>query len=111
MSESQGDTGDLVSELADDADMVELVEMFVGELSEKVANMAKSLEDQDFDTLSRLAHQLKGSGGGYGFPAITEAAKALERNAKGVQDIEALAAQVEALASLCDRARATPPNA
>lgn len=111
MSEWQGDTGELVSDIADDADMVELVEMFVDELPEKVANMTKSLEDQDFDTLSRLAHQLKGSGGGYGFPTITEAAKILENNAKGGQDIEALAAQIKELASLCNRARATPSNA
>ncbi len=111
MNESQGDAGELVSEMADDADIVELVEMFVDELPEKMANMTKSLEDQDFDTLSHLAHQLKGSGGGYGFPAITEAAKILENNAKGGRDIEALAEQVKALASLCNRARATPSDA
>jgi HPt (histidine-containing phosphotransfer) domain-containing protein len=40
------------------------------------------LESRCFEQLGRLAHQLKGSGGGYGFPIISEVASKLETKIK-----------------------------
>jgi HPt (histidine-containing phosphotransfer) domain-containing protein len=53
-----------------------------------------------------LAHQLKGAGGSYGFPAITEAAAAVENALADGLDEPTLRDRVETLASLCRRARA-----
>ncbi len=95
----------LVSELTDD-DMLELVEMFVGELPEKIAGMEKAIGEQDLATLGTLVHQLKGSAGSYGFPTITDAARAVEASAKTGEEPETLAEQIRALTELCGRARA-----
>ncbi len=107
MNAPQGDKNALVSELASDEDMVELVEMFVEELPDRVSAMEKALAEQDFETLAGLTHQLKGAAGGYGFPTITAAAKEAELTSKAAGDLEKLASDVKAIAALCGRARAT----
>ncbi|MFH1420039.1 MAG: Hpt domain-containing protein [Planctomycetota bacterium] len=110
MTESGCKHGILVSELATDPDMAELIEMFVDELPDRVGAIEQTLTEQDFDTLKSLAHQLKGAAGGYGFPTITDAAKAIEATAKTTKDIEKLTKEVEFLTTLCRCARATPPR-
>jgi HPt (histidine-containing phosphotransfer) domain-containing protein len=96
----------LVSELANDPDMLELVEMFVQELPQRVSALRQAITQSDLDSLQRLAHQLKGAAGGYGFPTITAAAKDLELTAKTTQDLEKMKTELEALAGLCARASA-----
>jgi len=99
-------SGSLVSELAGDAEMADIVEMFVAELPGKIAAIEDALARQDLATLGAIAHQLKGAAGGYGFPSITEAAMALEVGAKAQEDLDSLRQRLEALADLCQRARA-----
>ncbi len=95
----------LVSELVDD-DMVELVEMFVGELPDRIAAIEKAIGERDLAALATLAHQLKEAAGGHGFPAITEVAKEIETGASSQEDLATLMEQTRALADLCRRARA-----
>lgn len=66
----------------DDPDMLEIVREFARELPDRVARLESLLAARDFADLQTLAHQLKGAGGGYGFPIITEVASALERALK-----------------------------
>ena len=101
----------LVSTLADDEDMIDLVEMFVDELPERASGMEKALAEKDFATLKMLAHQLKGAAGGYGFPTITDAARELELTSHAADDIEKMTAEVNELVDLCGRARANKPEA
>lgn len=103
--------GVLVSELAGDADMIDLVELFVSELPQRVQALEAAIASNDVQQLARLAHQLKGAAGGYGFPAITEAARSLEQTVKSSADIRQLAAEVKAVVRLCGMARATPVRA
>ncbi|MFQ5410855.1 MAG: Hpt domain-containing protein [Phycisphaerae bacterium] len=107
MSDSQGTNDALISELSDDADMVELVEMFVEELPQRVAGLEAAIQQGDLDALSTIAHQLKGAAGGYGFPTITDAARRLEESTKAHEELDTLTEEVKAIASLCGRARAT----
>ena len=102
-------TNALVSELNDE-DMLELVEMFVAELPDKIAAIEQAIAEGDLATLAMLAHQLKGSAGGYGFPSITDLASGIESSAKASEGLETLKEQVGALADLCDRARASAPT-
>ena len=74
----------LLSEWADDEEMLELVEMFVGALLERVAAIEQALEQEDLSTLASLSHQMKGSAGGYGFPTITDVAAQLDAGAESV---------------------------
>lgn len=101
-----GQQSALVSELSNDADMIELVEIFVADLPKRIGALSAALADGDRATLARVAHQLKGAAGGYGFPAITEAAGTLEESVKSSEAIDRLAAQVRQVADLCARARA-----
>lgn len=101
----------LVSELSKDPEMRELVEEFVRALPQKAADLRDKLQQGDLDTLTRLAHQLKGSAGGYGFPMITEAARHLEQCAKATSDLASLETQIRELTDLCKRATATAPRA
>lgn len=96
----------LVSELADDEDLRDLVVEFVAELPKRIEALRQALAEQDLAVLVRLAHQLKGSAGGYGFPQITEAAAGLEHSAQAGEDLQRLNAVVEQVAGLCARARA-----
>ena len=96
----------LVSELADDLDMADLVEMFVTELPGKITGIEKALAENDLKTLITVAHQLKGSAGGYGFPAITEAAEELESGAKAEENLASVKKKLEVLTDLCGCARA-----
>ncbi len=98
----------LLSEFADDPDMVDLVELFVGEMPGRIQEIDDALATDDLFSLARLAHQLKGAGGGYGFPAITDVARQLEERARAADDLEALRRDIEDLRSLCRRASASP---
>ncbi len=110
MDESQKRGPALVSELAGDADLAELLAQFVATLGERVAAMEASLAAGDFGRTAALAHQLKGAAGGYGFPTITDAAKRLEALVRRADDAEGARAELSDLAALCARASAGPPG-
>ncbi len=101
-------TTPLISELAGETDLVNIVQMFIDELPARLAAMSEALGRQDYQTIARCAHQLKGSAGGHGFPIITQVAADLERTATLQQDLNKLATEINELAILCGRARATP---
>lgn len=98
----------IISHLADDPDLADLVELFVEELPQRINAIEKTITEQDFEGLKRLAHQLKGAAGGYGFPTITDAARTLEEKAKAEGDLESLNTELRQLADLCNRATAKP---
>jgi HPt (histidine-containing phosphotransfer) domain-containing protein len=64
-----------------DPSFADLVEEFVAGLPERLTAMESALEEPDFQRAKVLAHQLKGSGGGYGFPDLTDIASKLESEA------------------------------
>ena len=76
----------IVSLLMNDPDLAQLVEEFVVELPERLAVLQAAAEKQNWLEVRRLAHQLKGAGGSYGFPAISEAAAWAEDAAKNKAD-------------------------
>ena len=106
MTGSQNTSDVLISELADDPDFADLVEMFVSELPNRVAALQRGIADQDYQALASLAHQLKGSAGGYGFPSITAAAALVEQSARTASDLAQLTPKLRQLTDLCARARA-----
>jgi HPt (histidine-containing phosphotransfer) domain-containing protein len=82
----------IVSQFADDPEMAAILERFVAGLEGHVATMCGALADRRFDDLRRAAHQMKGSGGSYGYAMLTDAAKALEDAAKSGNAAAALSA-------------------
>lgn len=67
------------STFADDPDMEMAIFEFVESLPARMTTAVNFLQDQNYAELQRLVHQLKGAGGGYGFPQITEIADRVER--------------------------------
>lgn len=93
------------SEFAGDPDMRELVEFFVDQMPERVRALQQSLDAGALEDVRSIAHQLKGAGGSYGFPQITDSARLLEEQAD-TADIEAIRQGVDQLISICNRAAA-----
>ena len=102
----QGMGDAVVSTLKDDADMKEILHQFVRDLPDRSSAIIRASQASDIETLKRLAHQLKGAAGGYGFPRITEAASAVEQAIAEGAEAQSLQRHIEELASLCRRARA-----
>ena len=68
--------------LREDESFADIVLEFVDGLSDRLTKMEEALNQSDFDALRVAAHQLKGSGGGYGYPILTDHAAQLESHAK-----------------------------
>ena len=96
----------LISDFADDEEVIDLVEEFVGTLPCRIEALRQAFEKNDLDTIRTAAHQLKGSGGGFGFALITDAARRFESAARDRADPETLEPLVEELTRLCITARA-----
>jgi len=94
------DTEPVRSAFADDPDLAGIIDPFIASLPEKIRAMRDALAYNDHEGLRRLAHQLKGAGGGYGYPSLTDKARALEDAAKA-QDAEAGHLVIEELFALC----------
>lgn len=102
----EADEGELVAELDDeDEEMAEVVEMFVADLVVRMTDIHAALKRGDHLKVRSLAHQLKGAGGGYGFPRISSAADAVERATWIPGNGVAIARAVDELGALCERAR------
>src|SRR5688500_5854765 len=86
-------------------EMDKLLEAYAKMMAQRRPQLQAALDQGDVAHLQRLGHQYKGSGGGYGYPAITEAGARLEEAARrhGQMSDEVKAA-AEAMLELFDRA-------
>jgi HPt (histidine-containing phosphotransfer) domain-containing protein len=109
MSEYPPDRTPILSDFASDPDMRDLVEMFVMEMPQKVTVMESAMAESRWDILRRMAHQMKGAAGGYGFAVVSESAGHLEHQLLRTsapadeQAIQAVRRQVDELVDLCRR--------
>ncbi|MCK4275247.1 MAG: Hpt domain-containing protein [Phycisphaerae bacterium] len=69
-------------------------------LPDTVSAMREAIANNHHEKLQRLAHQLKGAGGGYGYPSLTETAEVLEDAARA-KDAEAAKLAFSELRALC----------
>lgn len=99
-------TEPLRSPLANDPDMVELVEFFVEEMASRVESINNAARTNDLGQLRTVAHQLKGSAAGYGFTPISSCAATLEKlidQSGPATEVQSLREQVDELIDLCRR--------
>lgn len=87
------------SAYANDPDMAELIEQYTQRLPREVAQLRTLLDGGDLESLRRVTHQLKGSGGGYGFNAITELAGKAEASIKQSRPLEQVRSTIDELTS------------
>lgn len=74
--------GPLVSEFIADPDMTAVISEFVVGLPAQVSKIQNLVQEKELTELRRTVHQLKGAGGGYGFPQITQFALRAENELK-----------------------------
>jgi CheY-like chemotaxis protein/HPt (histidine-containing phosphotransfer) domain-containing protein len=65
-----------------DPDLSDLIPGFIARKREDVATLSTAAAQNDYETLSKIGHRLKGEGGSYGFDAISEIGSAIEQAAK-----------------------------
>jgi PAS domain S-box-containing protein len=91
----------LISDFADDPDMVEIIEMFADGLSDRIESITTAFEDRNFTTVSGIAHQFKGAAGGYGYPSLSELAFEVEHLARQNADDAQIEDALDLLVGQC----------
>ena len=94
---------EIYSTMGGDPDFGELVEMYVDEMPERLQRLQDIHREGNYAELNRLAHQIKGSAGGYGFDEITPYAARLERAATRDPDMAELEGALHELLAICRR--------
>jgi HPt (histidine-containing phosphotransfer) domain-containing protein len=97
------------STLVNDPDLAEIVAMFVDEMPARLRDLQAQAGCANWDQLARLAHQLKGAAGSYGFDHITPFAARLEKAVRNGEPQASVHAAVEELVDACGRVRAGLP--
>jgi CheY-like chemotaxis protein len=90
----------LQSRFAGDARMAAILGKFIARLPENVEKLRTHLQEQQLDALRRAVHDLKGAGGGYGFPEISATAARAEAAIKAGAALDAVRQGVEELIAL-----------
>lgn len=93
------------SNLASEPDLAELVQDFVNEIPERILRMQERADYQDWEGLRRLAHQIKGAAGSYGFGEVTPFAAQLESNLKAGEAEDIIRVNLNELIDICGRLR------
>ena len=109
MTQAHTDAEHIYSRLGSDPDLADIVGLFVEELPMRVAALLDHLSKEDWESLQRGAHQIKGAAGSYGFDAISPAAGRVESAVRNGEPEEQIRAAVAELAGLCDRVRCGQP--
>jgi CheY-like chemotaxis protein/HPt (histidine-containing phosphotransfer) domain-containing protein len=73
-----------------------LVPQYLASKHKQIEAARESLLSRDFGPIRRFGHDLKGTGRGYGFPAIEELGQQIEK-AAGEADVDRIAGQLNAL--------------
>jgi HPt (histidine-containing phosphotransfer) domain-containing protein len=76
------------SQFADDADYREILQAFVEAIPERCRLLTELHRTGSLEELGRQAHQLKGAGGGYGFPEISAAGAELQQACRAQEALQ-----------------------
>lgn len=85
-----------------DAELEDLIPRFLGDWKEEVGSMREALEKNDYETIRKMAHNMKGTGGSCGLDVITDMGIGIEEAAKAMEP-EALRKNLDALSSYLER--------
>lgn len=97
----------VVSLFATDTEMKELLAEFTTGLTDTCARIQNALAAGEVDQIRRIGHQLKGAGGGYGFPTLTDAGAKVERTVNASNGVSSdVRDAIAELIELCDRIQA-----
>ena len=80
----------------DDDEWAEMQEMYINHTSKELKNIKENLDSVAFDSLRTFGHNIKGSGGMYGFNEITSRGAAIE-SASMNENLEDIKSHLDAL--------------
>jgi HPt (histidine-containing phosphotransfer) domain-containing protein len=92
------------SEFADDPEFRELLEEFAAAMPVRREGLLEAHRTAAYALLRQRAHQLKGAGGGFGFPQLSELAAELEQACKA-DDPARIAEMLERVVGYISRIR------
>jgi len=70
-----------------DEDIAELIPGYLERRKEDIAHLADAIQHNDFQSIQHIGHSMKGSGGGYGLPEVSDIGRQLEASA-ALMDVE-----------------------
>jgi len=85
-----------------------IVPDYLASRQEEVSELLRLLAASDCDHIRVLAHNMKGSGGSYGFTRLTEIGAEMECSARE-SNVVALSQQIGSLTNYLERVRLQPP--
>jgi CheY-like chemotaxis protein/HPt (histidine-containing phosphotransfer) domain-containing protein len=91
------------SSFASDSRIMRIVPEFVAGLAAHVREMIDLLERSDLAGLEKVAHQLLGASGGYGFDAISQPASRVEQSIRAGKDLKSITAETKSLIDVIRR--------
>ena len=92
------------SALALDPIIAPLLDQFLDELALKITAICTAVDADNSREVSRIAHQIRGTAGNYGFPTITAAAAKTENVISSGRTLSAAAQAIDELVAQCNRA-------
>lgn len=87
--------------------VIDLIPRYLENRRGDVQALRAAIAQGDFDTIRRLGHSMKGSGGGYGLDAVTDMGRGLEEAGKA-QDGDAAGQWLEKLEDFLERVQVIP---
>ena len=103
--EATGRTAPLISPLAQDKDLLPHLRAFLGRLPKRLARLQMHIKQDDRDIAIHLAHQIKGCGGGYGYPDMTRLASWIEDGLKSGAPLSDVQRDLDELWQVLENAR------
>lgn len=92
----------LISSLADDPELVQVLDIFIDTLPEMLDSIRTAWRENNMETLKRHIHELKGAGDSAGFPIVMQHAVHVEHTV-ATGEADQLAQAVEELLGLCEQ--------
>ena len=90
-----------------DDDLIEVIDDYIEAVKKDVIEMSAALEQNDLERIFRIAHDLKGSGSGYGLKTVTDLGGDICRLVK-VQDSGAVSEQIKLLGDYINQVYLAP---
>jgi CheY-like chemotaxis protein len=93
-----------------DDDVLKFLPMFLAELPEYVGQIAVAVAERDCAQLAEIVHRIKGAGGMFGFDELSDSAGRIEQSIEDTKTIEAVAAEIQALADMIRQTEGYKPR-
>jgi PAS domain S-box-containing protein len=102
-ADTSGSNNRIKSSHSSNPRIMEIVPEFVAGLPVQVSNMTGLLEQNDLPAVQKIAHQLLGSAGGYGFAPVSQLARTVEQSIKARHPLESITVEVKSLIDVIRR--------